>query len=73
VESDASVFGVGVGLEALLVDDDVVVVPAEGDEIVWVCWSALAPGCDVVGLEPVAGVAAVCCAGVVVAVEDGAV
>ena len=33
-ESDASVVGPVMDLEAVLVDDDVVVVPAEGDQIV---------------------------------------
>jgi len=33
-EPDASVLGVVMDLEAVLVDDDVVVVPAEGDQIV---------------------------------------
>ena len=40
-ESDSSVVWVVVGLEALLVDDDLMVVPAECDQIVGVCGSAL--------------------------------
>ena len=40
-ESDSSVVWVVVGLEALLVDDDLMVVPAEGDQIFGVCGSAL--------------------------------
>jgi hypothetical protein len=65
------VFGVAVGGVVLLVDDDVVVVPAEGDQIVGVCPPSLAPGGDVVDLEPVSAVAAVGGAPVVVAVDDG--
>jgi hypothetical protein len=61
----------GVGGESLLVDDYVMVVPAEGDEIVWVGWSAVTPGDDVVDLESVSAVASVGGAFVVVAVEDG--
>ena len=42
------------------VDDDVVVVPAQGDEVVGVVVSAVAVGDYVVGLEAVAGGAAGC-------------
>jgi hypothetical protein len=70
-EADASVLGVVVEGVAVLVDDDVVVVPAEGDQIVRVGGSALAPGGDVVDLEPVSAVTAVGGAPVVVAVDDG--
>jgi hypothetical protein len=65
------VFGVVVEGVVLLVDDDVVVVPAEGDQIVRVSGPSLAPGGDVVDLEPVSAVAAVGGAPVVVAVDDG--
>jgi hypothetical protein len=68
---DAAVFGVGLDGVVPLVDDDVVVVPAEGDEIVWFCGSVFRPGGDVVDLEPVSAVAGVAGALVVVAVEDG--
>ena len=70
-EADASVLGVAVEGVAVLVDDDVVVVPAEGDQIVRVGGSALAPGGDVVDLEPVSAVAGVGSALVAVAMEDG--
>jgi hypothetical protein len=65
------VFGVAVGLEASLVDDDLVVEPAEGDQVLGIGGSALAPGDDVVDLEPVGVGTAVGSAGVPVAVEDG--
>jgi hypothetical protein len=54
-----------------LVDDDVVVVPTEGYEIVGVGGSTLGPGGDVVDLEPISAVAGVGSALIVVAVEDG--
>jgi hypothetical protein len=60
-----------VDLEALFVDDDVMVEPAEGDEIVGIGGSALTPGDDVVDLESVVTGTAVSGAGVGVAVEDG--
>jgi hypothetical protein len=65
------VFGVAVEGVVLLVDDDVVVVPAECDQIAGVGWPTLAPGGDVVDLEPVSALAAVGGAPVVVAVDDG--
>ena len=40
------------------VDDDVVVEPAQGREVVGVGWSAVRPGCDVVCLEAVSADAA---------------
>jgi hypothetical protein len=52
------------------VDDDVVVVPAKGGEVVCVGGAALAPGGDVVGLEAVAAGAAVGGADPAVAVQD---
>jgi hypothetical protein len=70
-ESDAAVFGMVVEGGVLLVDDDVVVVPAEGDEIVRVGWPTLAPGGDVVDLQPVSAVTSVCCAPVGISVDDG--
>lgn len=45
---------VGVDLVAVAVDDHVVVVPAEGGEVVGVVGAALVPGDDVVGFESVA-------------------
>ena len=51
------------------VDDDMVVKPTEGGEVVGVGCSALGPGLAVVGLEPVAGDTSVCCASSI-AVED---
>jgi hypothetical protein len=55
---------------AVAMDHNVVVVPAEGGEVVWVVRSALRFLGDVVGLEPVAGLASFSCAGVSVAVEE---
>jgi hypothetical protein len=49
--------GLGVDLVAEAVDGDVVVVPAEGDEVVGVVVAAVGTLADVVGLEPVAAVA----------------
>ena len=69
-ESDSSVLGV-VGGESLLVDDDLMVVPAEGDQIVGVCCSALAPWDEMVDLESMVTGTAVGLAAVLVAVEDG--
>ena len=72
LEADASVAGVGLDGVVPLVDHNMVVEPAEGDEIVWFCGSAFRPGCDVVDLKPVSAVAGVAGALVVVAMEDGA-
>jgi hypothetical protein len=52
-------WGVGVDFVAFAVDDDVVVVPAEGGEVVGVGGAALAPGDDVVRFEAVAAGTAV--------------
>jgi hypothetical protein len=71
LEADASVVGVGVDGVTPLVDDDVVVVPTQGYEILRIGGSALGPGGDVVDLEPVSAVAGVGSALIVVAVEDG--
>ena len=49
--------GLGVDPETQLVDGDVVVVPAEGDEVVGVVVAAVGSLPDVVGLEPVGAVA----------------
>ena len=49
--------GLGVDLVAEAVDGDVVVVPAEGDQVVGVVVAAVGSLADVVGLEPVAAVA----------------
>ena len=46
-------WAVGVDGEAELMDGDVVVVPAEGDEVVGVVVAALVPFPDVMGLQPV--------------------
>jgi hypothetical protein len=53
-----------------LVDDHMVMKPAEGDQVVGIGSAALRPGNFVVWLEPVPAGAAVCCASAV-AVEDG--
>jgi len=47
----------GVDPVAESVDGDVVVVPAEGDQVVGVVVAAVGSWADVVGLEPVAAVA----------------
>jgi hypothetical protein len=56
--------------ESLLVDDDLVVIPAQGDQIVGVGGSALAPGDEMVDLESMVAGAPVGLAGEPVAVED---
>jgi len=58
-ESAAVGWGVGVEVIAHPVDDDVVVKPAEGGEVVGLCSSALRERDDVVGLESVVAGAAV--------------
>ena len=58
-ESDAAVFGVFVELEALFVDDDVVVEPTQSDQVFGVGSSASGPGDLVVDFDPVGGVASV--------------
>lgn len=63
--------GVVVGLESPLVDDHLMVEPAEGYEVFRVGWSALAPGDLVVGLESVGAGTSVGGADISVAVEDG--
>lgn len=62
---------VGLGGESLLVDDDLMVVPAEGDQIVRICSPTLAPGDEMMDLESVGAVTAVTDTHVAVAVEDG--
>jgi hypothetical protein len=54
----------------LLVDDGLMVVPAEGDQIVRVGGSALAPGDEMVDLESMAAGTAVGLAGEPITVED---
>lgn len=63
--------GVGLGGESLLVDHYLMVVPAEGDQIVRICAPALAPGEDMMDLESTGAVTAVSDTDVSVAVEDG--
>ena len=58
-ESDSSVFWVFVDLEALFVDGDVVVEPAENHQVVRVCSPFGEPVADVVDFDPVCGVAPV--------------
>jgi hypothetical protein len=70
MESDPSVFGMVIGGESLLVDDDLMVEPAEGDEILGVCGSALAPGDLVVDLEAMVAGTPVSLADMSVTVED---
>jgi hypothetical protein len=62
--------GMTVGGESLLVDDDLMVEPAEGDQIVGVCASVLAPGDEMVDLESMVAGTAVGPTGEPVAVED---
>ncbi len=64
-------FRMPVDLESSLVDDHLVVVPAEGDQIVRVGPSSLRPGDEVVDLESVATGAPVGSTCALVAVEDG--
>jgi hypothetical protein len=54
----------------LLVDDDLMVEPTEGYEIVRVGCSALGPGNDVVDLESMVAGTPVCLADMSVTVED---
>ena len=49
--------GSGVDLHAHLVDGDVMVVPAEADQVFGIMIPAVGPLFDVVGLDPVAAVA----------------
>jgi hypothetical protein len=62
--------GMTVGGESLLVDDGLMVVPAEGDQIVRVGGSALAPGDEMVDLGSMAAGTAVGLAGEPITVED---
>jgi hypothetical protein len=55
----------------LLVNDDLMVVPAEGDQIVRICAPALAPGEEMMDLESTGAVTALTDTGVSVSVEDG--
>ena len=59
VESDPAAVGVQDDLEVSFVDDDMMVVPAEDDELVLVGRAALCPGGEMVDLEPVAALASV--------------
>jgi hypothetical protein len=53
------VFGVFVELEALFVDDDLMVEPAERNQVFGIGFSALGPGGFVVDFDPVGGVASI--------------
>jgi hypothetical protein len=64
------VVGVVVELIAPLVDDDLVVVPAEGGEVVGVGGTVVGAVVDVVDLESAGGVAPIGGAHPVVAVQD---
>ncbi len=70
VEAAAVGWCVGIDGVALLVDDDVVVEPAQQGEVGGVVGAVLGSGEDVVDFEAVAARAAVCGAGSVVAVVD---
>jgi hypothetical protein len=59
-----------VRLEPMLMNCDVMVVPAECDQILWVGSAALTPGNDVVDLEPAPAVAAIDHAPVAITVND---
>jgi hypothetical protein len=65
------VLTVPIGLEPVLVDGDVMVVPAEGDQVVGIGGPTPAPGDHVVDLEPVPTVATVYDTPVSITVEDG--
>jgi hypothetical protein len=56
--------------ESLLMDDDLMVIPAQGDEIVRVCGPALAPGDEMVDLESMVAGTSVGPAGESITVED---
>jgi hypothetical protein len=58
-ESDSPGFGVFVELEALFVDDDLMVEPAECDQVFGIGFSALGPGGFVVDFDPIGGVASI--------------
>jgi hypothetical protein len=60
-----------VGLEPLLVDDDLVVVPAQADQILRIGGTPLRPRHEVMDLKTVGAGTAVGGAAVPVAVEDG--
>jgi hypothetical protein len=63
--------GMVVGLKASLVDDDLVVEPAKGDQILRVGGTPLRPRHEVMDLKTVGAGTAVGGAAVPVAVEDG--
>jgi hypothetical protein len=63
--------GMVVGLKASLVDDNLVVVPAQGDEVLRVGGSVFAPWDEMVDLETVGALTSVCPTAVPVAVDDG--
>ena len=65
------VLGMPIGLEPMLVDGDVMVIPADGDQVLRVGSPTSTPGDDVVHLEPVPAVATVDDAAVPVTVDDG--
>jgi hypothetical protein len=65
------VAGLAVDLKAALVDHHLMMEPAESDQVVGVGGSALAPGLDVVDLEPMPRVASIGATAVPVTVEDG--
>jgi len=58
-ESDPTMVGVSIDLKTSLVDDNVMVEPAEGDQIIRVGRAALRPGGFMVCFQPVSGIAAV--------------
>jgi hypothetical protein len=60
-----------IGLEPVLVDGDVMVVPAEGDQVLGVGPPTLAPGNDVVDLEPIPTATPVDYTPIAVTVENG--
>jgi hypothetical protein len=60
-----------IGLEPVLVDRDVMVVPAEGDQVPGVGPPSSTPGDDVVDLEPIPTVAAIDDTPIAVTMEDG--
>ena len=69
-EASSLGWAVGVDSVSVAVDDHMVVVPTEGGEVVGVVGAASRFWGDVVGLEPVAGLASVGGAGSSITVED---
>jgi hypothetical protein len=70
-ESDPSVIWVSEGLESSFVNHDMMVEPAESDQVVGLGRPAFAPGDDVMCLESIVGITAVAGADVAVTQQNG--